>query len=130
MAISETMSFARSGQSVTLPSPQPATIQSSTNVVQASVSAADGTTFVDDKGVTLYTIQFTVVMTEAQAKSFVTWYRDVAKRALNTFTWVDHTGKSWNGCRFGASQECLFTKSSGKRYSLDVVLEVPSAFAS
>lgn len=128
MAVYSTMTFTRGVTTITLPMPLRGALRREVRQVQASAVAADGTAFVDDKGVTLYYVRFLLRMTLAQASAFVGFYRDTTVGALNTFTWVDHRGKGWANCRFSDEQRTELTTTAGGLYEIEVILKTAVAF--
>lgn len=127
MSLSATMQLI-AGSTLTLPAPVPGSIRRTPLLVQNRVVSASGGLFVDDKGVTRYRVEFDVMLTDAQAQAFDTFYRTVAAGSLNTFTWLDHENRSWGGCRFDFESEPTLTRDASRRHALTIRLLTSGLF--
>lgn len=127
MAVHETMTFVYGVTTCTLPAPAAGSWRAETVRVQAQATAADGTLFVDDKGVTRWLVRFRLVCTRAQAVALESFYRATVQGALYAFTFTDHLGRAWAGCTFHDDQRAEFTKTAGGRYEIEISLRATQA---
>ena len=129
MALRAIQQFIRGGTTLTVPAPMQGSISTNPRRVQNAVRAADGTLFVDDKGVVLYDVMFSIEgLTRTNADSLRDFYNVDAQGSMNTFTWYDHEYRSWGGCRFGEGWSPDLKKEGSGRYACDVKLITTSAF--
>ena len=129
MALRATQQFILGLTTLTLPAPKQGSIHTNPRRVQNAVRAADGTLFVDDKGVVLYDVEFSIEgLTRTNADSLWTFYNTYSQGSVNSFTWWDHEYRTWAGTRFGEGWSPDLSKEGTGRYSCSIRLITASAF--
>jgi len=115
------VTLARGAASITIPNPEFANSEVATPSQVVGRTAA-GNVYVYDRAVEVRTLRLAFAyLTDDDKDDLESFYRTTASGALNTFTYIDHRGRSWTA-RFMRPIE--FTEIMDDRWNANVVLEV------
>ena len=108
---------------LTLPAPRPG-YQPDYERAQALDRNAAGEVYVYDKAIGFHGVAVIVTLTAAQKNALATFFENSTQGAVNTFTWVDHRGHTYAGCRF-RTRKLQFSKTPGQRYQVALEIITP-----